>query len=144
MSKVLLQYGNSNIGAVAVGANVPLGVVTLSNCLGCQPVIAMGTNANNVVYLNCSTFYKVSFVCYLTVAAAGTVTVNLVQVTNGMKSVLQTATVTAAGAGTVPIVFNQYVLVNSNPNTTTTIAFELAGDTALTGGSVSGYVTANV
>lgn len=143
MSKALLQFGNGAIGAVAVGANIPLGMVTLTTCQNCQMPISIGTNANNIVYLNRCGYYNIVFTGYLTVAAAGTVTVNLVQIVNGTKSILQTATVTAAGAGTVPVAFNQYVYVNNSAQVTS-IGFELAGDTALTGGAVSGYVVGNV
>jgi hypothetical protein len=87
-----IQLTNTNIGAVAVDAYMPLGKVTRrintpQNC--CNTFVVTSSTADTVV-INDPGFYKVTYSLNATAAAAGAVTVNLV--TNGttVYSVTQT------------------------------------------------------
>lgn len=133
----LIQLTNSNLGAVAANAMIPVGIMTRQVTQGskCQPTFTITTSANNAVYLNEAGFYKINYTAYVTVAAAGTVTIQL-QI-NGV--VMQTATVTVSAAGTYLVSFafvtRAFCNCNNAPsNLPLLIQFNNTG-IALTGGT---------
>lgn len=133
----LLQLTNSNLGAVAEDAMIPVGILTRQVTQGskCQPTFAVTTSANNAVYINESGFYKITYTAYVTVADAGTIEIEL-QI-NGVT--MQTAIVTAAAAGTylVSFVFMTRAFCNCNngpANLPVLVQLENTG-IALTGGT---------
>lgn len=133
----LLQLTNSNLGAVAEDAMIPVGIMTRQVTQGskCQPTFAVTTSANNALYINEEGFYKITYTAYVTVAAAGTIEIEL-QI-NG--TTMQTATVTVAAAGTYLVSFvfmtRAYCNCNNGPsNLPVLIQLENTG-LALTGGT---------
>lgn len=135
----LLQLTNNNIGPVAAASILPLGV--MSRKIACQskctPTFEVTTTANNVAYINEPGYYKVTYEGSLIAGAAGNVVVNLE--VNGV--VVNTATVTAAAAGTVGISIAFMVRVlnnccnNAAVNTPAIIQLRNASTIALTGGN---------
>lgn len=133
----LLQLTNSNIGAVAADAMIPVGIMTRQITQGskCQPTFAVTTSANDALYINEAGFYRITYNAYVTVAAAGTIEVEL-QI-NGVT--MQTAEVTVAAAGTYLVSFvfvtRAYCNCNDGPsNLPILIQLENTG-IALTGGT---------
>lgn len=134
-----IQLTNNNIGAVAAGAILPIGVMShkISCQNSCTPSFEVTTTNNNVAYINTPGYYKVTYEGSLTAAAAGNVVVNLE--VNG--AIVNTATVTAAAAGTVgiSITFEIRVLNNccngATNNTPAILQFRNASLIALTGGN---------
>lgn len=133
----LLQLVNSSIGAVAAGSAIPLGVQNRSveTTPLCRNTFNVTTTANNVVYVNETGFYKITYIGYLTVAAAGDTIVNL-QVAG---QTVQTATVTVPAAGTYLVTFaytTRAVNVQGVGNIPLAINLQLGTTSvALTGGS---------
>ena len=135
----LLQLTNNNIGPVAAAAVLPIGVMSrkIACQSSCTPTFEVSTTANNVAYINEPGYYKVTYEGSLIAAAAGNVVVNLE--VNG--AIVNTATVTAAAAGTVGISIAFIVRVLNNCcngaaiNTPAIIQFRNASAIALTGGN---------
>lgn len=132
----LIQVTNSDIGAVAASALVPLGIMTrkVIESPTCDNTFVLTTSANNALYVQEAGFYKISYNGYLTVGAAGTITLQLL--INGV--VMSTATVTVSAAGTylVTFVFMTRAFNNCSTNSTNLpllIQLNNAG-VALTGG----------
>lgn len=134
----LLQLTNNNIGPVAAATVLPIGVISRKIVCqnSCTPTFEVSTTANNVANINEPGYYKVTYEGSLAAGAAGNVVVNLE--VNGV--IVNTATVTAAAAGTVGISIAFMVRVLNNccngavNNTPAIIQFRNAG-IAITGGN---------
>ena len=87
-----IQLTNTNIGAVAIDENLPLGTVTrrINAPYNCCNTFLVSTSAVDTVTLNNVGFYKVTYSLTATAAAAGEVTVGLVTDGNTVYSVSQT------------------------------------------------------
>lgn len=133
----LIQLTNATVGAVATATLLPVGIMTrrIMRSSDCEPTFLVATSANNSVYIQEEGFYKITYVGYLTAAAAGNIVVQL-QI-NGVTQ--QTATVTATAAGTFPVIltFVTRVLPNCCSNSTNTpVLVQLNNNgVALTGGT---------
>lgn len=87
-----IQLTNTNIGAVAIDENLPLGTVTrrINAPYNCCNTFLVSTSAVDTVTLNNVGFYKVTYSLTATAAAAGEVTVGLVTNGDTVYSVSQT------------------------------------------------------
>lgn len=94
----LLQLTNSAFGAVATDANMPLGIPTRSvSCDGgCTPTFVVSSSGADTVTLNKTGVYKILYTASVVAAAAGVVTINLVDEDG---TVLATASETATAIG---------------------------------------------
>ncbi len=141
MTYKVLQLTNTApvpFGAVAVGAFVPLGIVTRRTNCGCNnlPTFTLSTTGTDTVTINKTGFYRITYTASVVATAAGLVTLNLVQ--NGV--VVATASETATAAGdtvNLTIVYMVRVLPNCGSvlnNVPSTIQITNTGATALTSG----------
>lgn len=130
----IIQLTNTAIGAVTAPARMPLGVVTrrydneYGNCVKNTPTYSVTMAGLDTVTINRSGIYRVTYIANPTVAA-GNIVLNLVQ----NDTVLYTATVTAAGAGSEQIAIVYDVLVDAT-NLPTNIQVTSTG-IAITGGT---------
>ena len=140
MSKII-QLTNNAIGTVTAGSTtpqvVPLGTVTRRYGGGCcqnLPTYEVTTTGNNTLVINETGIYRVTYIANVSVGAAASVTLNLVQ--NG--TVLYSATVTETAAGTLPVTIVYDLRVANNygavVNVPATIQITSTG-AALTGGT---------
>lgn len=97
----VIQLTNKALGAQAVNTYLPLGTITRKiNCKNYQSVpFSVGNSNNNIVAINEPGYYKVTYNASLVAAAAGIVTINLVN--NG--DVIYSVSAIATEGGTVPL-----------------------------------------
>lgn len=134
----LLQMQNDNIGAVAVGAYVPFGVVNRLIERDCaRSTFETTTSGANLAVINEPGFYEITYSGSIVAAAVGTLTLNL-QI-NGVT--VYTYTVTVAAAGTIPVSFKFITRAFCNypglpTNTPLNVQVQNAtGSVAITGGT---------
>lgn len=110
MRKVL-QVTNNAIPTVAVGANMPLGLVNVNCPRPCtEEVFNVTTSASDVVIINKSGYYRVNYNASLLAAAAGDLTLSLKL--NGV--VVNTLTVTTVAGATSAVAFTKYIYIPCN------------------------------
>lgn len=115
----ILQVTNSAIPTVAVGANMPLGVANINCPPNCNNGVfnVIASNAD-VIMVNRSGYYKVTYNASLLPAAAGDLTLSLKL--NGV--VVNTLTVTTVEAAIIAAAFTKYIYIpcncQLNPNST--------------------------
>ena len=131
-----IQLTNTNIGAVAIDAYMPLGKVTRrinapQSC--CNTFVVTSSTADSVV-INDPGFYKITYSLSATAAAAGAVTIGLVSNGTTVYSVTQTiADETTAVNLTLPYTIRVSPNCVSNPdNVPVTVQLQNTG-IALTG-----------
>lgn len=131
----LIQLTNSSIGAVAVDANMPLGVADINcSCQNCPSAFDVVSSNADVVRIGRSGYYCVKYFASVVAAAAGTLTLSL---TVGGTEVY-TFSQTAVEGETVSIAFERYIYLANNCNVLPNalpayVAFKLGG-VALTSG----------
>ena len=113
-----VQYTNKSIGAVAASANMPLGIVTQkAMCDGCAKPTFSGTTTNiDVVNLNETGKYRITYSASVQAAAAGNAAFSLI--VNG--STVDSTAVTTTENGYADIVLDYVVRVCNSCTSTTT------------------------
>ena len=132
----LIELTNGNIGPVAVDALVPLGSVTrkVAREPRCSPTFSVDTTANNVVTIDEHGIYNVEYTGTLVAAAAGTLTLNLLQ----NNTAIATRSITVAVGDSVNIALSKEIRVYRNcycqQNMPIQLALSITG-VAITGGN---------
>ena len=132
----LIELTNGNIGPVAVDALVPLGSVTrkVAREPRCSPTFSVDTTANNVVTIDEHGIYNVEYTGTLVAAAAGTLTLNLLQ----NNTAIATRSITVAVGDSVNIALSKEIRVYRNcycqQNMSIQLALSITG-VAITGGN---------
>lgn len=133
----VLEMHNSAIGAVAVGAFMPLGKVTrrISECAGSGVPFEITNSGADTIQLTSKGYYKVLYTASVVTGGAGTVTLQLME--NG--TAVASATATATAAGTLNVVIAKEIRVFANcqscPTNCPVDLQVLLSGTAITGGS---------
>ena len=132
----LIELTNGNIGPVAVDALVPLGSVTrkVAREPRCTPTFSVDTTANNVVTIDEHGIYNVEYTGTLVAAAAGTLTLNLLQ----NNTAVATRSITVAVGDSVNVALSKEIRVYRNcccqQNMPIQLALSITG-VAITGGN---------
>ena len=118
MSAKLLQLTNPSIGTVAVDANLPFGVTTISYpkaCNGCNETYSVVYSGSDTVRINKSGTYRVIYNASLVATDAGNLVLELV--VNGTTKYTVTSIATAGGSVNITLPFELYLPCNcaSNP-----------------------------
>ena len=108
----LIELTNGNIGPVAVDALVPLGSVTrkVAREPRCTPTFSVDTTANNVVTIDEHGIYNVEYTGTLVAAAAGTLTLNLLQ----NNTAIATRSITVTAGDSVNLAISKEIRVYRN------------------------------
>lgn len=133
----VLQLTNANVGAVPIGAFLPLGTVTRKishgNCL--CPTFTVTTSGANTITLNEAGYYHITYTASLIGGAAGTLTAALQA--NGVTVLTASETVTAAGDTeniTIDYVIRVFPNTYTQPTNNPLTLQILLGGVAITGG----------
>jgi hypothetical protein len=117
MSAKLIQLTNSNIGAIAVNANMPLGITTViyPDCCGCGfQTYSVGSSTSDTLVVNRAGTYRFIYNASLVATDAGDLVLTLK--VNGVTKYVVTAVAVAGGAVNITIPFEIYLPCNCNSN----------------------------
>ena len=109
--KKILQVTNSAIPTVAVNTNMPFGIPTIncpSDC--CRNTFNVISSNADVIIINRSGYYKVTYNASIIPAAAGNLTLSLKL--NGV--IIDTLTVTATADAALAVAFSKYLYIPCN------------------------------
>ena len=115
----VLQLTNTNIPAVVVDANMPLGITTvkypLESC-GCNELFTIASSNADTVMVNRGGIYRVDYSASVVATDAGIVTLSII--VNGTSRYTVSATSTAAGTVNLTLPIEIYLPCNcpSTPN----------------------------
>ena len=132
----LIQITNTDIGAVAVGAFMPLGTITRRYGVGGNCPVYTTANSNvDTITINDEGYYDITYSASLVAGAAGDLTLTLVS--NGVSVYAITETVVAGDEYNLTLPFTVRVYAkqcNAPTNNPMNIQIELGG-VAITGGT---------
>lgn len=124
MKARLLQLTNTNIGAIATNANMPLGVATVvyPGCDNqCGSTYSVTSSTSDTLVINRAGTYQLLYNASLVATAAGNIVLEVKL--NGVTKYTVTATATAAGTVNITIPYEIYVPCNCCSNPTNVPAY---------------------